>query len=136
MLTGFALFSLLARPRPRNLHWGIGTASGGLAGALAAAFSAGGPPVIVYIAMQDWTPTQKRATITGFYLMAGPFISLGHAMVGLTTGHVLLLTAASMPSIYLGVKAGFYIAKRITPGMYMKIVQLLLLAMGVMLLIR
>jgi hypothetical protein len=83
--------------------------------------------------MQDWTPDQKRATITGYYLLAGPIISLGHAAVGLTTGHVLLLAAASAPCMFMGVKAGAYIAGHIKPRIYMRIVQFMLLAMGLML---
>jgi hypothetical protein len=134
MITGYALFALLARPRPRKLHWGVGSACGFLAGAFSAVFSAGGPPVIIYTTMQDWTPDQKRATITGFYLAASIFVAVGHASVGLTTGHVLQLTAAAAPSIYAGVRAGLHLAGRINPATYMRLVQLLLLAMGLMLL--
>lgn len=135
MITSYALFALLARPRPKRLHWGVGSACGFLAGAFSAAFSAGGPPVIIYVTMQDWSPDQKRATITGFYLAVSVFVALGHATVGLTTGRVLLLTAAAGPCIFAGVRAGLHVAGRINPATYMRLVQLLLLAMGLMLLL-
>jgi hypothetical protein len=134
MLTAYALFALLARPRPRRLHRSWGALAGALAGAIAAAFSAGGPPVIVYTTLQDWTPDQKRATLTGFFWAVGILVASTHALAGLTTGYVLAHAAAAVPAIYLGVHAGLRLSSRIGPVAYVLFVQMLLLAMGLMLL--
>lgn len=134
MITCYSLFALLARPNPRRVHWIWGSVSGAAAGAIAAGFSAGGPPVIVYVSMQDWSPDQKRATLTGFFWAIGVVVAVTHALAGLTTGYVLTHLVAAAPAIYLGVHAGLRLSRRISPVAYVRCVQLLLLAMGLMLL--
>lgn len=135
LVVSYSLFTLLVRPRPRRLHWSVGGLSGMLSGAIAAAFSAGGPPVIVYTAIQDWTPDQKRATLAGFFSSAWLLVAVTHAATGLTTGRVLALSAASAPCIFLGIRMGLSISRRLPPSAYGKFVQLLLLAMGLMLIL-
>jgi hypothetical protein len=134
MIVGYVSFTLLARPRPRKIHWGVGAACASLGGAIATAFSAGGPPVIIYTAMQDWTPDQKRTTLNGFFWASSICIVATHAAAGLTDGHVLSLGLAAAPSIFIGVFAGLYAARRINPAAYMRVVQFMLLGMGLMLL--
>jgi hypothetical protein len=135
LLIGYSLFTLLARPRPRKLHWSVGTLSGVVSGAIAAAFSAGGPPVIVYTAIQDWNPDQKRATLAGFFSSAWLMVAVTHAATGLTSSRVLALAAASTPCIFLGIRAGLHISRRLSPAVYGKFVQLLLLVMGLVLIL-
>jgi hypothetical protein len=134
MLSAYALLSLLLRPRPRRLHTAWGALAGCLAGAIAAAFSAGGPPVIVYTSLQDWSPNQKRGTLTGFFITVGAVVAASHAAAGMTTPFVLRLLAACAPSIIIGVLLGLRLGKRLNPLIYARLVMLLLLAMGLMLL--
>jgi hypothetical protein len=135
MIVAYLSFTLLARPRPRALHWSIGAASACLSGAIATAFSAGGPPVIIYTAVQNWTPEQKRVTLNGFFWASSLCIIATHAAAGLTTGQVLKLGAAAAPSILAGVFAGLWLGKRLNTAAYMRIVQFLLLGIGLMLLV-
>ncbi|MBN4048974.1 sulfite exporter TauE/SafE family protein, partial [bacterium AH-315-N22] len=54
MLITYSLFSLFTKPQPRKLHKAWSWIAGFLSGAIGAAFSAGGPPTIIYTTMSDW----------------------------------------------------------------------------------
>lgn len=70
LLIIYALYHLLfsVRQRPLNYNWGY--LAGFFSGAIGAAFSAGGPPSIIYTTLTDWTRDDIKATLTGFSVSA------------------------------------------------------------------
>ncbi len=132
MLIGYALYRLYDKQQPRAIHAGWGYAAGFLTGAIASAFSAGGPPTIIYTTLRGWDKEGIKATLSGFFLAGGFFVIAAHALTGLTTTLVMHYFLVSAPIVVAGVFAGSLLYDRIDTGAYLKLLHLLLLAMGVL----
>jgi uncharacterized membrane protein YfcA len=132
----FSIF-LLTNPKLPELKsraWPVGFGfAGGLGGA---AFSIGGPPLILYGICQKWNPSEFRASLQAAFICMGMITVPGHFVTGLITKQVLVLTALSIPVTGLGLVIGNYLHKRIPPGKFDRIVQSILLIMGAMLMIN
>lgn len=135
-LVAFASYSLVARPRHRELASGWKWAAGFLSGILGGSVGANGPPVIVYTAMQPWDKDGAKSTLVGYFMVAGVGISSIHASFGLITPGVIKLFAAGFPAVMAGVLAGSHIYGRMSTGVYRRVVAVLLLCMGAYLLTR
>ena len=84
-LIAIGLYSLVA-PRlmeVRHPAWayGFGFASGLLGGA----YNTNAPPVVLYGALQRWSPAVFRATLQAYFVPAAALIWLGHGVTGLWT---------------------------------------------------
>jgi uncharacterized membrane protein YfcA len=106
LLVSFSLYSLTrpALPRLRRARWVYGF--GFAAGVLGGAYNANAPPVVVYGAMQHWTPERFRATLQGYFLPAAMLICTGHALSGFWTSTVAKLYFLALPWILVAVVVG------------------------------
>ncbi len=136
MLLAFALYSLLASPRPRVLGRQWTVLAGFLAGILGGSTGASGPPIIVYTAIQPLSKDESKSLISGYFFFSDLVVITLHALSGLTTSRVLGLFAAGLPIILLGVWAGAALYRRLGGSDYRRIVLLLLLALGLFPLIQ
>ena len=100
-------------------------------GTSGAAFSIGGPPLIIYGLAQKWTPNQFRASLQAAFLSMGLIAIPGQYLTGLITRQVLILAAVSIPITAVGLFAGNVLHKKLTPGRFDRIVRILLLIMGI-----
>ena len=132
LVTMYALYSLTATPRPRQMARAWAWLAGFLTGAIGSAFSAGGPPTIIYVSLSNWTKDEIKATLSVFFFSTGVLTAIGHALSGLTTGLVLHHFATSLPFTLVGVMAGSLCYKRIKQETYIKIIRWLLVFMGLM----
>ena len=107
---------------------------GFLSGVLGGSISTGGPPVIIYTAMQPWGKLSIKSTLVGFFLVTSMAIGAVQAAGGLMTGEVLLLFAAGLPALVTGVLAGSYLFDRIESGAYRKVLNVLLILLGLFML--
>lgn len=132
MLVGFALFRLLAQPRPVKLAraWGLG--AGFASGAISAAFSAGGPPSIIYATLTGWNKDQIKATLSIYFFLGGMTTAVAHLLGGLTTGKVVHLFGWSFPAVLVGVWGGSLLYGSFRTEGYLQLVLLALLGMGVL----
>ena len=132
LLISFSVYTLCCRPRLLRVSplWGV--LPGFLTGAISAAFSAGGPPTIVYTALMGWDKDEIKSTLTGFFLPLGVVVAVGHAMTGMTTPLVLSLYASCLPVLLLGAWLGIRLYGRFRTDGYRKVVLVFLLVMGVM----
>lgn len=136
-LSAFALLSLSGRP-PRG-RWmreqrlAIGT----LSGALGAAYSTNGPPVILHVAAHpEWGGDRQKATLTLFFLASGLLTAAAHWAGGLLTGRVLMLVLWALPALLGGALAGAWLYRRLGEHDYRRVVFVLILLTGLMLLWR
>lgn len=131
LITGYALYSLLASPAPRRLHPAWGVLAGFMSGAISAGFSGGGPPTIIYSQLAGWKRDQFKATLAVFFIVVTVFSSTGHALAGLITPQVLVLTACSAPCVVLGAVLGLKWSQGVDEASFRRYVLFLLIMLGV-----
>jgi len=132
----FALYSLL-RPELRQLRSSRSAPLFGLvAGVLGAATNTNGPPVVFYGALRGWEPNAFRATIQGYFLVTGPALLVGQGAAGLLTGQVWRAYICALPLIVGAVWIGLKFSRRIPAAKFYRWVYGLLLAAGLVLLLK
>jgi hypothetical protein len=114
------------------MPWALGASAGILGGA----YNTNGPPIVAYGMLRGWPPESFRATLQGYFLPTGLAILAGHGLAGLWTGAVLSLFVYSLPAIVLGVILGSLLNKKLTHGIFAKLVYLSLTVMGAAMLLR
>ncbi len=132
ILTGYSLFGLSGGLQPISLSRAWGYVAGFGTGAIGAAFSAGGPPVIIYTTLTGWPKDSIKATLSGFFFINGIAIALAHIATGLTTGEVVGFLPTTLPGTLLGVALGSLFYGRMDKGTYLRCIYFLLILMGVL----
>ena len=133
----YGLFGLVkpgARIKHEKAHfpWLVGW----LAGVLGGAYNTNGPPIVAYGMLRGWPPESFRATLQGYFLPTGLAILAGHGLAGLWTGTVFKLYLYAVPAIVVGVFLGGFLNKRLTHGIFAKLVYASLAVMGAAMLLR
>ena len=134
MLIAYALYRLFLIPKPRTINKAWGWAAGFATGAISAAFSAGGPPTIIYTTLTGWNKNEIKSTLSIFFFLGGVATAIAHATSGLTTMAVLKLSVISLPAVLLGVWSGSLLYRRFKTEGYIKLVLIGLILMGLMML--
>ena len=138
IVLSYSLYSLFKKnpvkrreiPRP----WGV--TAGFLTGLIGASFNAGGPPTIIYVTLTGWKKDEMKGTLSAFFLVTGLMISTGHFTTGLSNKTTFCLYLLNAPVVIVGVVAGMRAYSRVSAHIYLRIVLILLLAMGTILLLR
>lgn len=133
LIIAYALYCLLFSERLKIIKPGWSYIAGFLTGAIGGAFSAGGPPTIIYTTLRGWSKDLIKATLSGFFLLTGFFIASAHAYTGLTTRTVLYYYAISAAPVLVGVYAGSLCYDKFDRKTYLKVIYVLLIAMGCLL---
>lgn len=136
-LTAYALLSLFGRqPNATWLReWRVGI--GAVSGALGAAFSTNGPPVILHVAAHDeWSADRQKATLVLFFLTASTITVIAHGYSGLITAGVLSWFLWSTPLLLAGTLTGAWIYTKLGEHNYRRLTFGLILATGAILLAR
>ena len=135
LLISYSLFNLVFSPRPLNPGKEWGYLAGFFTGAIGAAFSAGGPPAIIYTTLTSWKKDEIKATLTGFFVVSGTITVLVHWASGITTLSTVRLLAATAPAVLLGTSLGVLLSARINKKNYLRIIYSFLILMGCMMLV-
>ena len=135
LITAYSLYRLLARSEGRGIHRGWAYPAGLATGVIGGAFSAGGPPTIIYVSLTDWKKDEIKATLSLFFFSTGVITSVTHAASGLIDLRVLHFFAASAVFTVAGVYLGALCYNRIAQKTYIRVMLLLLVAMGVMMIV-
>ncbi len=133
MLLGYVSYSFWVKPKERNLHLVWAYMAGFATGCIGSAFSAGGPPTIIYTTLTGWNKDAIKATLSGFFFVTAICIATAHALSGFTSVAVLQYFCASGLSVLLGVWAGSKLYARFSRETYLRAVWLLLTIMSFML---
>ncbi|GBE03564.1 sulfite exporter TauE/SafE [bacterium BMS3Abin09] len=132
MIILYCIYSFSSHPGPRKLHRAWAYIAGFGSGFIGTAFSAGGPPSIIYTTLTGWSKDHIKATLTGFYLVGNIIIVIAHAASGLTNTLVLKYFLASALFVISGVYLGSRVYDRTDTEGYMKIILVILMLLGIM----
>ncbi len=135
LLIGYSLYSLFSSPKPRKLNKAWAYLAGFSSGAIGAAFSAGGPPTIIYTTLNNWKKDTIKATLSGFFLFNSYLIATVHAINGLTTIEIFTYFMISAPVVLLGTVLGSICYGKIPRQLYLKIIFAFLAMMGIMMIL-
>lgn len=129
----YSFYSLFIPRLPvYDKRW-IAAPMGAVAGALGAAFSTNGPPVVMYGMLRNLAPAAFRGTLNAFFTANNIAIIGGLATSGILTLSTVKLVIFCIPTMLLGSLAGQYVHKRISVKVFRLMVFLLLIASGAML---
>ncbi len=95
---------------------------GGLSGALRAATSMGGPPVVLYTLAFEREVERFRATLLAFFLPASLVTIAGLAIAGQIDGDILIAGAVGLPAVALGSLAGRWARARVSEAVFRVVV--------------
>jgi len=133
----FAIYGLFGRNRmplrPTPITAGL---LGFVSGSLASGFNIGGPPVVAYATLQRWDPPVFRATLQGYFLVAGIVSLIGHGVAGLWTIDVAKLAAVTLPAMAIGTLIGRRVNRRIDPMRFRRVIYVALLILGIVLFVK
>jgi uncharacterized membrane protein YfcA len=91
---------------------------GGLAGALRAATSMGGPPIVLYVLTFEREVERFRATLLAVFLPTS-LVTIGAlAIAGRVNGDVLLVAVAAQPAVALGSLTGRWARGRVSEAVF------------------
>ena len=105
--------------------------AGAVSGSIGSSTSLSAPPIVLYLMGRGLDVPSFRATTLVFFLPSNVLIILALALVGRITGDVLLLSAAVLPSLGLGVVAGAWLRRRVRAERFRAVVLAVLLATSV-----
>jgi uncharacterized membrane protein YfcA len=136
MLVGVVVleFRGLLPERLAGRRWALGV--GALAGVLGGAVGTPGPPVVVYMASQGWSPRAIKANLQAFFLVNQAVILAGYWWAGLLTREVVRLGLSLAAPAALGAVAGVALFHRVDPVRFRRVVFALLLGSGIVLVVR
>ena len=130
LIVAYSIYSLFFKPRPKTLHKAWAYVAGFGTGFIGSAFSAGGPPTIIYTTLTGWSKDYIKATLTGFFLTSAIVTALVHAAIGLTTTLVVKYFFVSSAFVLIGVYSGTKLYSRVSTEVYIKVILILLILLG------
>ncbi len=132
LLIAYASYRLCTKQNPGNIHRSWSYIAGFFTGAISGAFSAGGPPTIIYTTLTGWPKDDIKATLSGFFFAGGAVTALAHAAYGLTTPIVLKHFGAAVLFVLAGVVTGAHLYNKFDTTGYLKLILIGLIVLGVM----
>jgi uncharacterized protein len=132
-IIGFALYSLAGR-KPELHNDRLAPLFGFIAGILGGAYGMNGPPLVVYGVLRRWQPTQFRATLQGYFLVASIVGMAGYALTGLWTRTVSTYFLLSLPLALIAIFLGRAAHRRLSTSRFLTAVHVGLALIGVLLL--
>ena len=101
---------------------------GGVSGALRAATSMGGPPVVLYTLTFERDVQRFRASLLPFFLPASLVTVAGLAIAGRIDGDVLVTSGVALPAAVLGSLTGGWARSRVSESVFQPVVLAVLFA--------
>ncbi|AWK84935.1 sulfite exporter TauE/SafE family protein [Azospirillum thermophilum] len=129
----YSAYSLFIPRLPTYDKRWIAAPMGAIAGALGAAFSTNGPPVVIYGMLRNLSPAAFRGTLNAFFTANNITIIGGLATSGILTVSTVKLVVFAVPMMILGSLVGQFVHKRLPTPVFRKLVFMLLIASGAML---
>ena len=66
----------------------------------------GGPPIIIFLANQEWPKEVFRATVAFLFLITGTLSLFSHILTGVTTGDRMIIGLSLIPASIIGFYLG------------------------------
>jgi uncharacterized protein len=131
IMAGYAFYALLNFKLPELNHPAWAILFGFCAGLLSGAYSVGGPPAIIYGNCRRWGPQEFKSNLQGFFLVNDTLAIFFHGISGNLTPVVWRTYLLVLPVIALGILVGTGLDRYINPGVFRKMVLVLLIVMGI-----
>lgn len=109
----------------------VGYAAGAVGGAFAGAFTAGGPPVVAFLASLELTKHELKANILAFIVFATVYKVFFFFYHDLMTWKMVIYAVVLLLPTFAGVIAGQKLFDRISTPLFQRVVQALLLVSAV-----
>ena len=135
VVAGYAIYALLNLRLPLIQHPIWAYFAGFVAGVLGGAYNTAGPPVILYGNCRRWPAARFKSNLQGFFLFNSVLVVGSHLLADNYTPLVFKNMLVALPAIVAGILVGVSLAKRISGGLFRKLVLWLLLVIGVWLII-
>jgi hypothetical protein len=136
IMVAFTSYQFLGRPEPRLFGKRLTALAGFCSGVLGGSLGVGGPPVIVFTALQPWSKNQAKATLAAFFAMSGLVIITTQAVSGMITGEVIHLYVRALPALVTGIFLGSKAYEHLSDKGYRNLALALVFALGCMMLYR
>jgi len=130
----YALYSIFGlTPHGKgSRRWAL--PAGGLGGLIGTLFGTGGPFYVIYLHLRGLSPLSFRATAATIFLIDGSSRIIGYTASGLYRSDTLLLFAAALPVMVIGMYIGGHIHTNLSPRTFQRAIALLLVGSGLALL--
>ena len=127
---GWSVFFGRFRPptHPPATVWAY--VAGFFSGAFGGAFGIIGPPAVIYVTRTGWSPDAIRGFLGAFFLLLFVAIALMQVFQGVIGADAWALAAWTVPFCLAGSVIGRRLSNRLAPKNYMRMVFILLFAMG------
>jgi hypothetical protein len=130
VVLAYASYALLVPRMPRLSRPGWAFGFGLIAGMLTGAYNTGGPPYVIYGTTQRWEVSEFKANLQSLFLVGSITVIIAHLSHDNITPDVLRYFLLALPSIGIGLLAGFYLERFINPLVFRNVVLVLLLFLG------
>ncbi len=135
VVTGYALYALLAPRLPALSQAGWAYGFGFVGGVLSGAYNTSGPPVIIYGTCRRWEPSTFKGNLQAYFLLNSFFTLAAHLISGNFTAVVWQNYLWALPGVALGLVLGRWVDGRLAADRFRKGVLLLLILLGVRLIV-
>lgn len=135
-IMAFALFRLSrASIKMKTPSWLV-VVVGFLSGILGGAYNTNGPPVIMLLSAQNWSPKVFRATLQSYFFFVGTGVVAGHIFWGNVSSQVLKYFLSALPALIIAFFLGEYWFGKFKSDKFYKWVYFLLFFIGMALMAK
>ena len=122
IVASFALFASPAVQISDRAARPFALIAGVFSGAIGSSTSMSGPPVVIYLLGRHPDIETFRATILSFFLPAAIVTVTAFTILGRITEDVLIVGAACLPAMVLGIVLGMWLRRRLDPDRFRHLV--------------
>ncbi|MBE9524136.1 MAG: sulfite exporter TauE/SafE family protein [Chloroflexi bacterium] len=133
LLIGYALYALANLTLPTLEHPIWGYSFGLVAGFLSGAYNTPGPAIVIYGNCRRWQPAEFKSNLQGFFLLNSAMVLISHFWHGNISSDVWHSFLIALPAIVLGLWLGVRLDSFINPGIFRKLVLVVLIILGLQL---
>jgi hypothetical protein len=135
LLIAFSLYNLIRPTLMTVAHPGWVYLFGFVGGVLGGAYNTNAPPLVLYGALQRWSPERFRAILQGYFVPVSVLIWLGHGLTGLWTTSVVQLYLIALPPVLLAIFLGTKLNRTIPAHRFAWLLHAISIGLGVVLLV-
>ena len=135
ILVGYSLYALITPRLPELKRPAWAFAFGFIGGILSGAYNVAGPAAVIYGNCRRWSPDEFKSNLQAFFLINDAFVLINHGLAGNLRPIVWSYYLIALPAIMLGIFLGLRLDRYINPNTFRKMVQMLLIVMGLSLIL-
>ncbi|MEJ2586897.1 MAG: sulfite exporter TauE/SafE family protein [Deltaproteobacteria bacterium] len=128
---GFSTFLLLGYSRRLEREFMASCGFGFISGILTASVGMGGPPIIIFLANQEWPKEVFRATVAFLFLITGTLSLFSHILTGVTTGDRMIIGLSLIPASIIGFYLGDALFEKVSHKLFINVALILILISGI-----